>query len=199
MELELLAFHDRSTVCWIVAPVPLALCDALLLAVTNDRFAVTVPVVVGANVTVYGTLCPAAIVSGNVSPPSVNSVLLEFAEDTTTLPPLAVRLPFWLELLPTSTLPKLSEPGETPSVPAGLVPLPDNATFTEGLDAFEANASVALSVPVTVGANDTFNVAVLPAFNVNGHVNPLMLNPVPLTVAPETVRLEPPVLESVIV
>lgn len=92
-----LAFHDRSTVCCNVAPDPLAVSDAepeeLL---KNEIFAEALPVLVGEKVTVNGTLCPAAIVTGNVSPPRVNCELLEVVDESVTLPPLAVTLPLWL-------------------------------------------------------------------------------------------------------
>lgn len=168
MEDEVLAFHDRSTVCWIVAPVPVAVSDVVPLPLANDRFAEAVPAVVGPKVTVNGRLCPDAMVTGNVSPPTVNSELFEVADDKTTLPPLAVRLPPWLELLPTSTLPKLSEVGVTLKVPSGVLPLPESATLTVGSDAFELIDSVALSAPETVGENVAVSAAVVPAFNVKG-------------------------------
>lgn len=168
IEVEVLAIHDRSTVCWMVVPAPLAVSVVVPLAVTNDRFAEATPADVGANVTVNGRLCPDAMVMGKVRPPSVNTELLELADDNTTLPPLAVRFPPWLEVLSTFTLPKLSEDGVTLRVPTGVVPLPESATFTDGSEAFEVIDSVALSAPETVGANVTVSAAVVPAFRVNG-------------------------------
>jgi hypothetical protein len=122
-----------------------------------------VPVAVGAKVTVKGTLCPAAIVTGKVSPARVNWALLELADDRVTLPPLAVTLPFWLWVVPMLTLPKLMDPGVTPSVPLELAPVPDRATVTEGSDAFELRERVPLAVPTTVGEKTTDKVALLPA------------------------------------
>jgi len=55
IEVDVLALHDRSTVCWMVAPEPLAVSDAEVeLLVKNEMFAEAVAVEVGANVTVNG-------------------------------------------------------------------------------------------------------------------------------------------------
>jgi len=51
------------------------------------------PLIRGANVSVKGTLCPGAIVRGNVIPLNANSELLELAEETVTLEPLALSAP----------------------------------------------------------------------------------------------------------
>lgn len=52
-----LAFHDRSTLCWIVAPEPLAVSTAELeVEVKNEMFADKVPVAVGLNITVNEAL-----------------------------------------------------------------------------------------------------------------------------------------------
>lgn len=94
MEVEVLAFHDKSTVCWIVAPDPLTVSAAELdVLVKNESLADAAPLVVGAKLTVKGTVCPAANVTGKVSPPTANAELLELAEDNVTPPPLAVKLP----------------------------------------------------------------------------------------------------------
>ena len=47
------------------------------------------------------------------------------------------------------------------------------------------------------GAKRTVNEVLLPAFNVKGKASPLKLNPLPLAVAAEIVRLDPPELVSV--
>jgi hypothetical protein len=57
IEVDVLAFQDKSTVCWTVAPEPLTLSSAEVeVFVKKERFAEAVPVVVGENVTVKGTL-----------------------------------------------------------------------------------------------------------------------------------------------
>jgi len=93
-ELDVLAFHDRPTVCWIAAPEPEAVSVVEpALEVKSEMFADAEPATVGVNVTVKGRLWPDARVAGKVRPPTVNAELLELAEDRTTLPPLAVTLP----------------------------------------------------------------------------------------------------------
>lgn len=54
-----------------------------------------------------------------------------------------------------------------------------------------------LAAPLVVGEKSTVNEVVCPAVNVNGKLSPLKLNPVPLALAAEIVRLVPPVLVSV--
>lgn len=92
--------------------------------------------------------------------------MFEVADDRVTLPPLALTLPFWVWLLPTSTFPKLITPGVTPNVPVGLVPMPERAIPTEESDAFEEKERIALSGPVAVGANTTDKLALAPAAKV---------------------------------
>ena len=123
--------------------------------------------------------------------------LVELAEDNVTPPPEAVKVPDCVCVIPTVTLPKLIDPGVTPNVPLTLVPLPVKETPTDGSDALEASESVALLVPLAEGAKVTERLALPPAGKVWGKVRPLALNPLPLTVAPEIVRLDPPELEMV--
>jgi hypothetical protein len=57
IEVDVLAFQDNSTVCWMVAPEPLAVSKAEEeVLVKKEILAEAVPLVVGANVTVKGTL-----------------------------------------------------------------------------------------------------------------------------------------------
>jgi len=92
-----LAFQVSVTVCWTEAPVPLAVSRAEPeVDVKKEIFAEDVPVVLGAKVTVNDALCPELSVVGSVSPLIVKAALLELADDTVTLPPLAVMLPAWL-------------------------------------------------------------------------------------------------------
>jgi len=92
--------------------------------------------------------------------------LLELAEETVTLVPPAVMLPFWLWLLPTVMVPKLMDPGVTPKAPVEVVAVAEREMATEESDAFELRLRVALSVPAVVGANFTDKFAVLPAAKV---------------------------------
>jgi len=57
IESEALAFHDRTTVCWVVVPEPLAVSETEPeLTVKKEMFAEIVLLVVGAKDTVKGTL-----------------------------------------------------------------------------------------------------------------------------------------------
>ena len=57
---EVLASHDRSTLCAIVEPEPVAASDVEVeLIAMNEMFAETEPAAVGANVTLKGTHWPA--------------------------------------------------------------------------------------------------------------------------------------------
>ncbi len=123
--------------------------------------------------------------------------LLELAEDSVTLPPLAVTLPLCVCVLPMVTLPKLNEPGVTPSVPVVLLAEPLRATVTEGSAAVDAMARLAVSVPELVGEKVTARFVLAPAASEYGSAGPLTANPLPVTLADEIVRLDPPVFETV--
>lgn len=57
IEVDVLAFQDRSTTCWMDAPEPLAVSEAEVeLPAKNERLAEAVPAALGANVTVKGKL-----------------------------------------------------------------------------------------------------------------------------------------------
>jgi len=77
------------------APVPLAdsARDESEALLENKMLVDVLPLIRGANVSVKGTLCPAAIVRGNVIPLNANSELLELAEETVKLEPLALSAP----------------------------------------------------------------------------------------------------------
>jgi hypothetical protein len=66
-----------------------------------------------------------------------------------------------------------------------------------GLAPLEVTLMLPLATPVVVGANSTLNDVLCPAFKVTGTVMPLRLNPLPLAVAAEMVRVDPPELVSV--
>ena len=93
---EVLGFQDRSTLCCMVdvaVPVTTSVVDGVEALLAKEMFAEAVPLVCGANVTVKGTLCPAAMVRGRVMPPRPNSELLELPEDMVTLEPVALSVP----------------------------------------------------------------------------------------------------------
>src|SRR5713101_1707517 len=66
-----------------------------------------------------------------------------------------------------------------------------------GFVPLEVMLTLPLAAPLVVGEKSTVKEVLWPAFNVKGKVSPLKLNPLPLAVAAEIVRLDPPVLVSV--
>ena len=91
-----LGFHDRSTLCCMVdvaVPVTTSVVEEVEALLVKEMLALAVPLVCGANVTVNGILCPAAMVRGRVMPLKRNSELLELPEDMVTLEPVALSVP----------------------------------------------------------------------------------------------------------
>jgi hypothetical protein len=68
--------------------------------------------------------------------------------------------------------------------------------FKFGFEPVEVMLTLPLAAPFVVGDKSTVNEVLWPAVNVKGKDKPLKLNPAPLAVAAEMVRLEPPVLVS---
>jgi hypothetical protein len=66
-----------------------------------------------------------------------------------------------------------------------------------GFDPLEVMLTLPLAAPAVVGEKSTENEVLWPAVNVTGKDRPLKLNPVPLALAAEMVRLVPPLLVSV--
>ncbi len=66
-----------------------------------------------------------------------------------------------------------------------------------GLEPLEVMLTLPLVAPLAVGEKSTVKDLLWPAVSVKGKDSPLKLNPVPLAVAAEIVRLNPPVLVSV--
>jgi hypothetical protein len=165
--------------------------EALL---TKDKLPDTVPLTSGEKVTVKGTLCPDAIVSGRLIPPIVNWELVDEAEDRVTLAPLAVSTPLWFELEPTETVPNDTDAGVAVNCPA-LAPVPDRATERLESAALEAKINVPFDVPAEA-VKPTVRVRLCPAARVCGLKAP-MVNPFPLTAACVIPTLDPPVLLTV--
>jgi len=61
----------------------------------------------------------------------------------------------------------------------------------------EVMLTLPLAAPLAVGLESTVNDVLWPALNVKGNASPFRLNPVPLAVAAEIVRLDPPELVKV--
>jgi hypothetical protein len=169
---DVLAFHDRLTVCVDAGvPVPVTVSVVVLgcALLVNVSVALTAPATCGLKVTVNGVVWPAGMVTGSASPLTLNTELFELTAVTVTFAPVAIRLPEAVPLLPATTLPRFRVVGLTVNCPVAAVPVPDNVIVKVGLDAVE----VMVTVPL----------ALCPAPNVNGVLIPLRLKPVPEIVA----------------
>jgi len=109
-----LAVHDKLTL-WTGAGVPVpARADAvgvLVAVLTKEADADAAPLAPGVNLTVNVTGVVVVTVTGNERPVTENSEGLlppRFTEVTDTLAPVAVKVPVWVPLVPTTTLPTLT-------------------------------------------------------------------------------------------
>ena len=66
-----------------------------------------------------------------------------------------------------------------------------------GFEPFEVMLTLPQAAPLVVGEKSTVNDVLWPPVNVKGKDRPLKLNPLPLAVAAEIVRLDPPELVRV--
>ena len=152
----------------------------------------TAPLAAGVKVTVKVVLCPAVSVTGKLSPLKLNPVPLADAAEIVTLdPPLLVSVSDKLALLPTCTEPKLKLVGLADKVP-WLTPVPLNAIVRVGLEPFDVIVTLPLAAPLVAGENSTVYDVLWPAVSVTGRLNPLRLNPLPLALAAEMIRVVPP-------
>jgi hypothetical protein len=125
---DVLAFHDRLTIC-VGAAVPVPVNDSVVVEgcalLAKVSVAIAAPEVDGLKVTVKGALLPASIVTGNDSPLTLNAELLVVAAVTVTLVPAADKLPDAVLLIPATTLPTPSVAGLTASCASPDEPDPD--------------------------------------------------------------------------
>ena len=111
-------------------------------------------------------------------------------------PPVLVNVSDKPVLLPTRTLPNAGLVGFAVSVPS-VTPVPVRGMLKLGFEPLEVMLTLPLEPPLTVGSKRTVNDVLWSAVKVKGKDRPLKLNPAPLAVAAEIVRLDPPVLVSV--
>lgn len=102
-------------------------------------------------------------------------------------------------LLPTFTLPKLKLVVLNPSTFVEATPVPLNGIDIDGLGELFASMIEPDTAPAVVGAKTALNVVLLPAPIVSGALMPEILNPVPVTLTDEMVRLADPPFDTVIV
>ena len=136
-------------------------------------------------------LFPAARVSGNVTPLSVNSELLVVADEMVTLDPVALSITGRLLVVPTVTLLKFVLLGDSANCPEAA-PAPDNDIVSDEFDAVDISEMLPDALPPVVGAKTAPKVKLCPGARVSGKLNPRTLNAAPAGRTWETVRLELP-------
>jgi len=111
--------------------------------------------------------------------------------------PLLVKVTFSEPLLPTFTFPKLKLVGLAPKSRVAVIPVPLKEMAGGELGALLTSDMEPVVLLAAVGVNTALNVEALPGAIVNGVVKPLILNPVPVTLACEIVTLALPGFERV--
>ena len=114
----------------------------------------------------------------------------------TDIPPVLVSVSERFVLLPTCVLLNARLAGLAESVPA-VTPVPESEMLRFGSDPLDVMARLPLAAPLALGLKSTVKDVLWPELNVNGNDNPLRLNPVPLALAAEMVKLDPPEFVSV--
>jgi len=164
---------------------------------TRDRLPLAAAALAGVKVAVKVTLWLAVSVRGKLNPLIEKPDPLKFACEMVTVdPPVLVTVSDRFVLFPTCTLPNASVVGFAIRSP-GVTPVPESGMFKLESEPFEVMLTLPLAAPLARGEKSTVNDVLWPAANVKGKVSPLKLNPLPLAVAVEIVRLDPPVLVSV--
>src|SRR2546427_621828 len=162
---------------------------------TSETLPDTLPVVVGANCTLKVLDCPGGRVSGNVSP-----LMLKPAPVTGPCAMVKIALPEMVNVrictpvLSTSTLPILSKDAATAEICS--LSLHDALPISGELGALLTSETLPDTLPMVAGANCALKVLDCPAARVSGRVRPVMLKPVPETVACETLTVVLPVFVS---
>jgi len=152
----------------------------------------------GLNWAVKARLCAGASVTGVETPLTEKPVPLAVTCETVTLAlPVFLTVTLCEAELPTFTLPKLTLAGVAESVELAVTPVPLNAIEAGEFGALLTSARLPLSVPADRGANCTLKLLLCPGRIVSGVESPLLLNPLPVSVAWLIVRFAVPVFVRV--
>ncbi len=190
---EVLGFQDNPTLCWVVAfpdPVNASTVGVFAALLAREMVPDAAPLDSGVKVRVKETLWPAEIVWGSDIPARLNSGLVVVADEIVTLDPAADRVAVKVFLLPRVTVPKLNVAALAVNWPANP-PVPERAIEWEGLaQAFDFTVIWPVCFPLVPGLKATTKVTLWPGGKLIGRLNPLRLNPEPLTIALEIVTVE---------
>jgi hypothetical protein len=150
----------------------------------------------GENIAVNEVFCPGLRVSGTVKPLMLKPVPEALAAEIVKGPvPGLVNVTVCNPLMPTRTFPKLTLEGLAVSCPC--TPAPLSEIVVGEFVALLMTTTLPVTLPATVGANNTFSVTDWLGGRVVLAPTPLTLNPTPAAVRFETVTFEFPVFVSV--
>jgi len=143
---------------------------------------------------------PALKVSPELTPLTVKPAPEILAAEIVTLEfPVLVKAALKSLLLPTFTLPKLRLDVLNVSTCVPAAPVPLNAIVSGELGALLVSEIEPVTAPAVVGVKTALNVLFEPVAIVTGVLRPVIVNPAPLTVAPEITRLAVPLFVRSIV
>src|SRR2546425_1070803 len=181
---------------WVPVPLRAMVLGELGASLTSETLPDTLPVAVGANCTLKVLDCPAARVSGNVSPLMLKPapVKLPCAMVKLALPEL-VKVRFCTPVLPNDTSP--TEIFALSLHDALPISVPLRAMVLGELGALLTSETLPDTLPVAVGANCTLKVLDCPAARERGNVSPLMLKYAPSKLSCSMVKMAAPELVKV--
>jgi hypothetical protein len=151
-------------------------------SLASDTDPVTFPAAEGVNTALNVAFVPGGIVKGVLSPVIVNPLPEALpCEMTRFAVPLFVSVIVCELLFPTLTFPKGALEGTAPIW--ACVPLPVRAIVIGEFGALLDTEMLPLALPEDAGENCAVNLAFCPGWIVNPAANPLMVKPVPVTLA----------------
>lgn len=165
----------------------------LVIAIEPVKF----PAEIGANTAVKVVFFPAAKVMGTLSPLRLKPVPLATAcEIVTPDPPEFVSVTEADWLFSIRTLANSMLDGFADNWPAARA-VPERGTVSVELEALLLKLILPVNVPAAAGLNFMLNETLCAGASVAGSVNPVTLNPLPVTLACVTVTPEPPMFVKV--
>src|SRR5207244_3994959 len=179
-------------------PVPLRamVLGELAALLTSEMLPDALLVAVGANCTLKVLDCPAATVSGKVSPLMLKPAPVTGSCAMVRLaPPEFVKVRFCTAVLPTSTLPKLTLGPTRRS--SDLTPVPLRAMVLGELGASLTSETLPDALPVAVGANCTLKVQIGRASSRGRKYSPVMVKAATVKLPCAMVKLALPELVKV--